>query len=78
MIPFRVGQEVLVVEHDETTRQPKPDGIVRRAVVTEVNGHEVWAAYCDDGILDIFWAETGWRAWDGGEYRWKLTHTEEH
>ena len=35
---WQVGQAVNVVEHDDSTRQPKPGGLVFGAEITELTG----------------------------------------
>jgi hypothetical protein len=75
------GDEVMVVEHNDADRTPKPDGIVLRATVTVVGEVYVQVRYHDDppsrfGFLegrrvDAFYRESGWRAWDGA-FRWRL------
>jgi hypothetical protein len=70
------GSPCRVVEHDEQTREPKPGGIVYPARVAEVTSMYVFAAYDDPevykrGRCDQFYADSGWRAWDG-QLRWRL------
>lgn len=70
MTPIKDGDEVRVVEHDDSTRQPKPGGDVLQAKVVKVSEAYVFVRL-GDGESDAFWRETGWRAWDG-EMRWRL------
>jgi hypothetical protein len=74
---FAIGDEVVVVEHDDSSRQPRPDGRRFRARVVQEGGIYAQIRY-DDGQLnggrhDVFYQESGWRAWDG-EFRWRLAH----
>jgi hypothetical protein len=76
MTDWKGGDSCRVIEHDEATRQPKPDGRVLPATVTDVNGTYVAVAVEVGGSLVFqgpvyFYAESGWKAWDG-EFRWRL------
>ena len=63
-----------IVEHDEATLEPKPGGQVIRAVI---RGFATYVHVLrEDGELDWFWAESGWRAMDA-RFRWRLTQDEE-
>lgn len=77
---LKVGDPVLVVEHDEATRTPREGGRRFRARVTALEGSYVQVDYEDEGVnrgrRDVFWADSLWRAWDGA-FRWRLM-TEEH
>jgi hypothetical protein len=69
------GQRVIVVEHDDRTREPRPGGDRHPGTVLAVEG--IYAQVCYDdpaangGRPDAFYAGSGWRAWDG-EFRWRL------
>jgi hypothetical protein len=75
--PFRQHQEVAVVEHDDSTRQPREGGKVHYATVTDVTKAYIIVSYHDrtvfGGKRDQFWNGSGWRAWDGW-FRWRLVH----
>lgn len=75
----KVGDSVLVVEHDEATRTPRDGGRRFPARVVSTEGIYVHVDYDDrtvnGGRPDMFYGESGWRAWDGA-LRWRLT-TEE-
>jgi hypothetical protein len=70
------GEAVTVVEYGPG-RRPRPDGLRFTARVTGTAGRQVLIRYDDPAAAgrqtDQFWAESGWRAWDG-EQRWKLHH----
>ena len=70
MTTFSQHQDVAAVEHDDSTRQPREGGKVKLATVTQLGGIYVQVRY-EGGALDGFYAESGWRAWDG-EFRWRL------
>lgn len=79
-MPWQVGQDALIVQHDDLTRQPVPGGTVIKAVVTAVSAYYVRAEYDDPAApgrtaAAAFWAESGWTAWDGG-FTWRLTAPE--
>jgi hypothetical protein len=71
----QAGESVRIVEHDDTTRQPRPGGCVFAAKVTQVTALYVTVTYEDvvaaSGMSRQFWLESGWSAWDGGFY-WRL------
>jgi hypothetical protein len=81
MTGWRAGDPADVVEYGDD-RRPRPGGARFPATVEERSGPYVqvryvrpdepgggpWAGYPG---LDLFWAESGWRAWDG-ELRWHL------
>jgi hypothetical protein len=67
---FRQGDRVRVVEHDDSTRQPRDGGRVYEATV-EVAGNAYVQARLDDGKLRDFYQGSGWLAWDG-LFRWRL------
>ena len=75
MTAFKSGDRVRVVEHDEETRQPRKGGRDFPAEVTSTTSAYVYVGYDDpavhNGRMDCFYAESGWRAWDG-ELRWRL------
>lgn len=75
----KVGDQVVVVEHDETTRTPREDGRRFPARVVSTEGIYVQVDYEDGAVnrgrTDVFYKESLWRAWDGA-MRWRLT-TEE-
>lgn len=78
MAEFKAGDRVRIVEHIDSTRQPRPGGKVIPATVTDLPGIYVMALP-DEGHgvrvkPDQFYAESGWRAWDG-EFRWRLLPT---
>ena len=73
---WKPGDRCRVVEHDDATRQPKPGGKVLPATVTGLSGIYVIAEAEVGGSLGVqgplsFYAESGWKAWDG-EFRWRL------
>lgn len=76
---LKVGDPVFVVEHDEATRAPREGGRRYPARVVGTEGIYIQVDYEDQtvnrGRPDAFYAESGWRAWDG-VMRWRLT-TEE-
>lgn len=69
------GDRVTVAEYDEGTRLRKPGGLAYPATVAEASGHYIHVNYDDRavnrGARDVFYRESGWRAWDG-EMRWRL------
>jgi hypothetical protein len=67
---FRRYQEVAVVEHVDSTRQPKEGGEVLHGTVIQAAGLYVQVRV-DDGRTATFWAESGWTAWDG-VFHWRL------
>jgi hypothetical protein len=76
MTVWAEGMACRVVEHDESTRKPKPEGRSFAARVDEVAGMYVMVTYDDPGVYrpgrrDAFYADGGWRAWDG-QIRWRL------
>ena len=76
---LKVGDQVVVVEHDEAIRQPRENGRRLRGTVARTEGIYIQVDYEDHtvngGRTDVFYKETWWRAWDGA-MRWRLT-TEE-
>ena len=76
---LKPGDPVVVVEHDDQTRQPRPGGRRFNATVTSAEGIYLAVRYNDDqqGLsavghrTDQFYAESGWRSWDGA-FRWRL------
>lgn len=76
MADWKPGDRCRVVEHDDATREPKPGGQVLPAIVTDVNGAYVAVTAEVGGSLVVqgplyFYADSGWKAWDG-EFRWRL------
>jgi hypothetical protein len=73
---LKVGDSVVVVEHDEATRTPREDGRRFAAQVVAAEGIYFQVAYKDrdvnGGRPDAFYKESLWRAWDGA-MRWRLT-----
>jgi len=71
----KVGDPVVVVEHDEATRTPREGGRRLPARVVNVEGIYVQVGYEDravnQGRPDVFYRDSGWRAWDG-VMRWRL------
>jgi hypothetical protein len=71
----KVGDEVLVVEHDEATRTPRPGGQRLPARVVATEGIYIQVDYADRSVNrgrpDVFYKESLWRAWDGA-LRWRL------
>jgi hypothetical protein len=68
---FRRYQDVVIVEHDDRTREPKQGGeVMQPATVTAIEGAYV-RARTEFGITLVFWAESGWTAWDG-MFQWRL------
>lgn len=76
---LRVGDSVVVVEHDEATKQPREGGRRFPGRVVSTEGIYVQVDYEDHtvhrGRTDVFYRDSLWRAWDGA-LRWRLT-TEE-
>ena len=71
MTRFRLHDEVAVVEHDDRTREPKPGGeVMQPATVTAIAGAYV-KVRTGFGATLVFWAESGWTAWDG-MFQWRL------
>jgi hypothetical protein len=75
---LKPGDPVRVVEHDNTTRQPRPHGRVFGGEVMAVTEAYVIVRYThpaprrrDRMATDQFWRDSRWRAWDG-EFRWHL------
>lgn len=72
---WQPGTPCLAVEHDDSTRQPKPGGRRFRAVVESLPGIYVIVRYDDPDLYggkpDQFYADSGWRAWDG-RFDWRL------
>ena len=70
---FRAGQPVKVTEQQDGS--PRPGGIVYPATIVKAEGMYLHVAYDDPSVFrgrpDLFYASTGWRAWDG-ELRWRL------
>jgi hypothetical protein len=66
---------VTAVEHDDADRRPRPGGRTYGACVTQVTRLYVAVTYDDPeragSVTDLFYAESGWRAWDG-QFRWRL------
>lgn len=82
---LKVGDPVVVVEHDEATRTPREGGQRLPArIVDAVGGDDsiyVHVVYEDPslnrGRPDVFYRDSGWRAWDG-VMRWRLSTEEGH
>lgn len=76
---LKVGDPVVVVEHDEATREPRENGRRYPAHIAATEGIYIQVTYEDralnGGRPDVFFRESWWRAWDGA-LRWRLT-TEE-
>ena len=72
---LEVGQRVTATEYDESTRAPRHDGQCYPATVTALEGIYVQVRYdseaLNSGRPDSYYAESGWRAWDGC-LRWRL------
>lgn len=72
---IQVGDRVLVVEHNDQTRQPLEGGDIHPGVCVAADGLYVQVRYDDQalhsGRPDVFYKESGWRAWDG-QFRWRL------
>lgn len=77
-MPLSVGDQVTVVEHDQNTREPLELGARYPAKVMKVEGLYVQLRYDNPRINsnnpDVFYAESGWRAWDG-QLRWRIEET---
>ena len=77
---LKIGDSVLIVEHDEATRTPREHGRRFPARVVSTEGIYVQVNYDDravnGGRTDVFFKESLWRAWDGA-LRWRLTIEEE-
>lgn len=72
---LELGSPVLVVEHDEATRDPREGGDRFPAHVSSVEGMYVQVLYDDEtvnrGRPDVFFKESLWRAYDGA-LRWRI------
>lgn len=72
---IKVGDHVLVVEHDEATRTPREGGQRFPARVVSAEGIYIQVDYKDRSVNrgrpDVFFKESLWRAWDGA-LRWRL------
>lgn len=72
----KVGDRVVVVEHDEATRTPREGGRRHLGRVVSAEGIYVQVDYEDrslnGGRTDLFYRDSGWRAWDGA-MQWRLT-----
>lgn len=72
---LNVGDQVVVVEHDEATRTPRPGGQRLPARVVATEGSYLQVDYEDRAVNrgrpDVFWADSLRRAWDGA-LRWRL------
>jgi hypothetical protein len=70
-----VDDQVIVVEHDEATRTPRPGGQRLPARVVATEGIYIQVDYKDRAVNrgrpDVFYKESLWRAWDGA-LRWRL------
>lgn len=71
MTNWKPGDRCRVVEHDNATRQPKPDGRVILATVKSAGPVYVRALLDDGGGAQTFYSESGWLSGDG-EHRWRL------
>lgn len=81
MIQVQEGGPVLVVQHDNQTRQPRRDGRRFAAHVTEITGIYILVTFDDPAVhrqfvrdptnSDSYYRESGWRAWDGA-FCWRL------
>ena len=74
MVTLKPGDEVRVVEHDDSTRSPLEGGDAYPAEVVAADSSYVRVRYSDgplEGAADTFWAGSLWRAWDGW-FRWRL------
>lgn len=73
--PLEVGTRVVVVEHNDRTREPLEGGDRHPATITALTELCVHVTYDDPAITggrhDMFWRETLWRASDGW-FRWRL------
>jgi hypothetical protein len=67
---WTVGERCRVVEHDDATRQPRKRGRVIPAVVVQAGAVYVQAR-ADDGSLETYYRESGWRSGDG-RHQWRL------
>jgi hypothetical protein len=74
-MPLKVGDQVVVVEHDEATREPRQGGKRFPGRIASAEGIYIQVDYDDRSVnrgrLDVFYKESGWRAWDGA-MRWRL------
>lgn len=72
---LKAGDRVVVVEHDEATRTPREGGRRHPGRVVKTEGIYVQVDYDDrtvnGGRTDLFYGESGWRAWDGA-MRWRV------
>ena len=75
MTTFKSGDRIRVVEHDEASGKPREGGRAFPGEVADTPGIYVLVNYDDrtvyHGKRDQFYAESGWRAWDG-QLRWRL------
>lgn len=65
------GMRVELVEHVDATRQPRENGRVIPGEVTEVTSLYVIVRHELSRRPDPFFADSGWRAWDG-MFSWRL------
>ena len=77
---FKPGDDVVAVEHVDSTRQPRKGGIVHPATVAAIDACAIQVRYTDPAVFggkpDVFWRDSRWRAWDG-EFRWRLEPAKE-
>lgn len=75
----KVGDAVVVVEHDEATRTPHEGGRRYPARIAGTEGIYLQVRYDDpklnSGRADVFYKSSLWRAWDGA-LRWRLSPEE--
>lgn len=70
MPEWKTGDRVVVTEHDDATRQPKPGGAAYPGVVESTPGIYV-NVRTDSGSRMSFYQDSGWHAWDGA-FRWRI------
>ena len=67
---WETGDDVTIVEHRDSTRQPIRGGQILRGTV--IAASEYYARVrVTDGREATFWQGSGWTAWDGW-FRWRL------
>lgn len=76
MTGWTEGDRCRVVEHDETTREPKESGRVMHATVELADGVYV-RVRTDSGLVPTFFQGTGWMTFADAQFRWRLLPVDE-
>lgn len=76
MTRFTQGQDVAVVEHDPATHQPLKGGMVFAEIIASTNATRTTIKGGETKVIGLkpgpFDTATGWAAWTGAGYRWRL------